>query len=312
VPRGAAHRWFEPLLTVDDDRFLVHGHESWTILRYVAGGGTTRPHLATLCGPAGRNMLETSPVDHLHHHGVWWGHGDVNGVDYYLELPGGEGPDRLGHIEHERWAEVVDDAPRFGFTQDLGWRDDTGAVVIRERRRLLLDLSADDHYVVDLDSDYVAQTDLVFGDTKEAVMPSIRLAEALTGAVGGTITSSRGNVGEKATFGQRAEWVDVSGPRTLVSSGEVKVEGLACLDHPANPDHPSRWFTRAYGPISPFEGHHFYEDRTLAEGASLRLRHRLVVHQGDVHEAAIADRYREYAAAPTADGRTRDVRDVEP
>lgn len=293
MPR-AAHRWFRPALTVDDDRFLVHGGASWTILRYIAGGGTTRPHLATLCGPAGRNMLETSPADHLHQHGVWWGHGDVNGVDYYLELLGGEGPQRLGRIEHVGWVDIIDDEPRFGFTSRLVWRDDTGSVVIDEERRLLLDLRSDDHYVVDLDSAYTARVDIDFGDTKESTMPSIRVAEALTGAVGGTITSSTGGVGEEETFGQRAQWVDVSGARHVIGRSDVVHEGISCLDHPANPDHPSRWFTRAYGPFCPFEGHLFYEDRHLAEGAVLRLRHRLLVHEGMVDDAAVQERFEEY------------------
>jgi hypothetical protein len=225
---------------------------------------------------------------------VWWGHGDVNGVDYYLELPGGEGPADRGRIEHTRWARVVDDAPRFGFTEDLVWRDHRCEPVITERRTLRLTLASDAHYSVDLDSSYRAETDLVFGDTKESVLPGIRPAEAMTGVLGGTITNSRGEQGEGNTFGRPAEWVDVSAGRPVQYVGEEVTEGIACFDHPSNPGHPQRWFTREYGPFSPFEGHHFHDDRRLLAGGVLRLRHRIVVHRGDAAAAGLDDLYNAY------------------
>lgn len=289
-------RWFPPRLTHDEHRFVVHGEYYWQLLRYDTGRGVTAPHVTTLCGPSGRNVLEVSPVDHLHHRGLWWGHGDVNGVDYYLELPGGEVTDRAGTIAHLGWIDVVDDAPRFGFVEELAWRDDHGHEVIRERRSLQLHVVPDaDHLTVDLDSIYTAVTDLTFGDTKESVLPGIRPAEALTGALGGTITNSEGATGEQATFGRPARWVDVSGLRRAVHVGTEGVEGIAILDHPDNPDHPSRYFTREYGPLSPFPGHHFHERRSLEAGGELRLRHRLVVHAGTAEEADIDGHWQRYA-----------------
>ena len=181
-PSARAHAWFPPRLTVDDDRFVVHGEYYFVLLRYLTGAGRGRPYLATLCGPSGRNMVEDSPVDHLHHHGVWWGHGDVNGVDLYLELPGGDGPVDKGTVSHTGWANIVDDPdgdpPRFGFDEDVAWRDQHGEALLDERRSLLVCFVGDDRYTVDLDSTYVAARDLVFGATKESVLPGIRIAEA--------------------------------------------------------------------------------------------------------------------------------------
>jgi hypothetical protein len=295
----SALTWFPPRLTVDDHHFVVHGEYYFVHLRYVTGSGAGRPYLATLCGPAGRNMVEDAPVDHLHHHGVWWGHGDINGVDCYLELPGGEGPVDRGRVTHLGWAAIVDEPDarpaRFGFAEDVGWLDHHGDVLLNERRSLLARFSGHDRYTVDLDSTYTAARDLVFGSTKESVLPGIRIAEALTPLVGGTITSSTGAVGEDATMGQPARWIDVSGPRRVAYLGGDDVEGIACFDHPANPGHPQRFFTRAYGPISPFPGHHFYDRRSLAAGATLRLRHRLLVHRGGAADAGVDDLYREYA-----------------
>lgn len=294
MTEGRACAWPDPKLVVDDGRFIVHGSNGWVIFRYLADGGAARPHLATICGPSGRNMVEDAPVDHLHHHGVWWGHGDVNGVDYYLELPGSDGPANRGRVEHVGWRHIVDAPPRFGFVEDVAWRDHLGNTVITETRSVALHLVDERHLTIDLASTYMAQVDLAFGDTKESVLPGIRIAEALSGALGGTISNSRGGIGERDTFGLPAEWVDVSGARTPHNRGEPLVEGIACFDHPANPGHPTRWFTRAYGPVSPFSGHHFYEDRALPAGDTLRLRHRLVVHLGDAAQAELDKKYQAY------------------
>ena len=292
----SAFTWFPPRLLYDDDRFVVYGDYYFVLFRYETGSGHGRPHLTTLCGASGRNMVEDAPVDHLHHRGVWWGHGDINGVDTYLELPGGEGPADRGTVRHAEWVEIEDrpDDRRFGFVEDVAWNDQRGDALIDERRSVQLHLAADDHYLVDLDSTYTARCDLTFGDTKEAVLPGIRIAEALTGLVGGTIISSTGAQGEEATMGQPAQWIDVSGGRVSAFFGEQLVEGIACLDHPENPGHPQRFFTREYGPISPFPGHHFHGDRSLAAGERLRLRHRLVVHRGDAASADIARHFDQY------------------
>ena len=288
----SALTWYEPRLLVDSQRFVVHSHnENFVYLDYQYRSAANKPFVSTLCGPSGRNLLENSPGDHLHHHGIWWGHGDVNGVDFYLELPH-DLPH--GSIDHVAFTQTIDDRPRFGFDQLLAWVDHTGATLIDERRLLLLTFRDSDHYTVDLDSTYRARSDLAFGDTKESVLPGIRVAETMTGDVGGCITSSEGVTGEKATFGQPARWVDVSATRRMVYLREEITEGIACFDHPANPGHPTHWFTREYGPFSPFEGHHFYEDRTLHQGASLRLRHRLLIHRGPASEAGLDDHYATY------------------
>jgi hypothetical protein len=292
-PPGA-FSWFPPTLTADDDQVVVSAQGCFVTFRYQAGGG--RPHVATLCGPSGRNLLEDSPVDHFHHRGVWWGHGDVNGVDYYLELPGGpsDGPAQRGCVAHVGWRSVIDDTPRFGFVEALEWRSPSGAVVLAEDRSVLVHLAGPDYYTVDLASTYTAHIDVTFGDTKEAALPGIRVAEVLTSAGGGTICNSEGATGEADTFGIPAGWLDISGERPLIYLGGRLVEGLACFDHPSNPGYPNRWFTRAYGPVSPFPGHQFYDERFLAAGASFRRCHRLVIHRGDAFEAGIAEQYRAY------------------
>lgn len=283
-------------LVVDDRRVLLHRDNHIAFL-YAYRGYANKPYIAVLRGPSGRNVLEDSPGDHVHHHGVWWGHGDVNGVDFYLEAPA---PGRrLGSIEHVAFESVTEEPPRYGFQQTLRWVDDTQTTVIDESRSVDIHFAGADAYTVDLDSTYTARADLEFGTTKESVLPGIRMAEALTGVCGGHIRASTGERGESRNFGQPAEWFDYWGERKAIYGLGDVVEGVAVFDHPANPNHPNPIFVRSYGPNSPFQGHHFTGPASLREDASWRYRHRLVIHAGDTDEAGIADRYRAWTEGET-------------
>ncbi len=276
-------------LVVDDRRFLVQ-RDNMIAFLYAFRGYANKPYIPVLLGPSGRNVLEDSPVDHVHHHGIWWGHGDVNGVDFYLEVPD-EGR-RLGRIDHVEFAETTDALPRFGFVERLRWLDDKDEVMIEESRCVQLEFRDQSHSTLDLDSTYTATHDLAFGTTKESVLPGIRMAEVLTCVSGGHLRASTGERGESRIFGQPAEWFDYWGERkAMYGLGDV-VEGVAVFDHPSNPNHPNPVFVRAYGPNSPFQGHHFTGETSLGAGESWRYRHRVVVHYGDTEEADIAGKYK--------------------
>lgn len=279
-------------LVVDDRRFLLHRDNHMAFL-YAHNGYSAKPYIAVLRGPSGRNVLEDSPADHIHHHGVWWGHGDVNGVDFYLEAPA---PGRrLGHIEHVDYTQTTDDLPRFGFVERLRWVDDNDAPMIEETRSVQLHFRDEAHYTIDLDSTYTACGDLVFGTTKESVLPGIRMAEALTCVCGGHLRASTGQRGESRIFGTPARWFDYWGERRAIYGLGDVVEGVAVFDHPSNPNHPNPVFVRAYGPNSPFQGHHFTGEARLSAGDSWTYRHGLVVHSGNTEDADIAGKYEEWA-----------------
>jgi len=70
-----------------------------------------------------------------------------------------------------------------------------------------------------------------------------------------------GQTGEKETWGKPAKWCDESG---MIDG---KPYGVAILDHPNNPRHPSTWHVRAYGLIAAniFGLHDF--DKTKPKGS---------------------------------------------
>jgi len=271
-------------LVVDDRRVLLQ-RSNVIFWLYAVQGYATKPYVAVLRGPSGRNVLEDSPADHVHHHGIWWGHGDVNGVDFYLEVA----PD-AGLIVQTS-VDVIDDAPRWGFASDLEWRAPSGEVLIGERRSLLLHARDETHYTLDCDSTYTMRVDAAFGDTKESVMPGLRVAEALTPVCGGAIRNSEGGVGEADCMGKPAAWLDYSAPRTAMYGLAEVTDGITTMSHPSNDPHPPVFFARDYGPSSPWQGNHFTGPSSHAAGSALRARHRFLVHDGSVDLAAAYDTY---------------------
>jgi hypothetical protein len=280
-----------PGFLADERRWLLHdGHTVYLV--YMMNGCALKPYVSMLAAPSGRNLLADAPADHIHHHGIWWGHGDVNGVTFYLELPS-ENP---GAIRHRRWLELRRDDESIGCTHALDWVAPNGDVLLCETRRLSVRFGRPSGYTLDLESAYTAQADLRFGTTKESGMPLIRLADAFNGRAGGEIVNSKGARGERGTFGQPARWVDYHAPVPAGYAAGGR-EGLACMDHPTNPDHPTRWFTREYGPLSPREGNHFVGEQRLPAGETLRLRHRVYVHEGDETAADVEGVYTEFASS---------------
>ena len=94
----------------------------------------------------------------------------------------------------------------------------------------------------------------------------------------------------------RANWVDYA--------GEVEGErlGVAILDHPSNPRHPTYWHARSYGLFAAniFGLHDFLSDKkadgsmTLDPGHAIRFRYRVIIHPGDYQSGGIADEYRKF------------------
>jgi hypothetical protein len=80
--------------------------------------------------------------------------------------------------------------------------------------------------------------------------------------------------------------------------------GVAILDHPSNPRHPTYWHSRAYGLFAAniFGVKDFTGDKTkdgsltIELGKSLNFRYRVIIHPGDVKSANIAALYDKFAA----------------
>jgi hypothetical protein len=228
--------------------------------------------------------------DHPHHKGLWFTHGDVNGVDFWSES------NKTGRILHRK-LEVAKSDPKVGVLKsENDWVTPSSQVILKEVREVKIHSQAGVR-VMDFDLKLTAASDPVkFGDTKEGSF-GIRLAQPFSDKDGGRMENSRGGIGEAGCWGKPAEWVDYS---TKINGETV---GVAIFDHPSSFRHPTHWHARSYClfAVNPFGLHDFYKDptkdgsHTLKAGESLTFRYRVYIHRGTAQDAKIANQYKAYA-----------------
>jgi hypothetical protein len=271
---------------------------------YLYGPEWNRPYFHPVIGPYGDPvtrgfpMIEDVPgetTDHIHHRGVWVAYGQVNNVDNWGEAEGS------GHTVHREFS-VLEAGPVYGRAVAVSdWvTPDRDKVVLRETRDMTFHNTGPSR-LVDIDLTLTAAgEDVLFGDTKEGGLFSLRVATSMDVSSGGRLESSFGGVNEKEIWGKRAQWCDYSGPVN------GKIAGVTCFDHPKSFRHPIYWHARDYGlmcanpfGISTFEGEGDSEGYTLPAGQSLVFRNRMYVHKGDATEGKVAEKYLNYAVPPT-------------
>ncbi len=260
----------------------------------------TKPYLHPLRTPSGKIITRQFPMadvagetkDHPHHRGLWFSHGDVNGWDFWVSERDQKGAGKgRGEI-------VVTTSKKKGKNEivfSADWKSPDG-VLLKEDR--VMKFRGDQNVrIIDLDITLTALKEVKFGDTKEGTF-AIRLRDELTEQKGGAkMTNAAGVSGEKQVWGRPSPWVD------YVGQVDGETVGVAILDHPFNPGHPTHWHARAYGLFAAniFGLHDFYKgegkegSRTLKPGEKLRFRYEVVVHGGDTATARIADLYQKYS-----------------
>jgi hypothetical protein len=240
--------------------------------------------------------------DHLHHRGLWYAHGSVNGLDFWSDAT------NFCKIVHDQFLKVQS-GKEFGIIKSKDkWINNDGAVVCTDVRTMRFYNLPGQERMIDFDITLQAPADkpVVFGDTKEGSMAT-RLPETMRlkhrDAPGqGHIVMSTG-MRDEETWGKRADWCDYYGP---VAGGPNGTEtlGVAIFDHPGNPRHPTTWHVRDYGlfAANPFGLHDFEKrpkgagDLTIAAGQSVTFRYRFYYHRGDEKQARVAEHYGQYAA----------------
>jgi len=251
-----------------------------------------RPFIYPLMGPFGVSVTWDSPPDHPHHDSLWVSHGDLGGVNFWSD------EETSGRIVHRRFEALEEGAVYARVVSVNDWVAPGGARMLEETRVMRFYNTPLEGRILDLEIGLMAVRDVVIKDTKEAGPLGARVAESMEVESGGRIVNSEGGVNESETWGRRARWCDYSGP---CRRGSDRWNGLAVLDHPANPNHPTYWHVRDYGLICPNISTRFPNfpgGRALKSGDSLRLRYRLYVHKGDAQEAGVEQKHRDYAAPP--------------
>lgn len=251
--------------------------------------------------------LATRPgerIDHPHHYGLWFNHGDVNGVDFWnnSDAVPEEEKQHYGSIIHTKASEMqAGEEGRLSVEKD--WVMPDGQVILKEKTKYTF--SGGEHYrQIDHHTILTAtEQAVIFKDSKEGMF-ALRVARQLElpsdepviltdenlelaldkivsqEGVTGNYLNSEGVEGYDV-WGRRARWVKLS--------GEIRGDSIAIaiMDDPGNPNHPPHWMARGYGlfGVNPFGSKIYSEGKEelnfeLQPGESVAFRHRVIIFDG--------------------------------
>ena len=251
-------RFFNRLKVLDGGR---------TVMALNLGGAAKdlflmRPCVHPLYTPAGLPVTEMGAHNFPHHKGVWIGHAQVNGENFFHDLTD------AGWIVPVRVSTDAD-AASARIVLDLEWRDRRGTVIATEARTHKVQRSGPAHLLDMVSSIRASHRTLEFGVDNHA-WAGCRLIDALDQDDGGRMRDSEGRHEADAINGQSVRWVDVSG----------HIGGHACgaalMAHPASAPVPT--FARFYG--SSLLNPTMYEPLTIADGESWTFGARIAAYDG--------------------------------
>lgn len=234
--------------------------------------------------------------DHDWHRGIWYGHGDINGHDFWREL----GRDKSGMIVPLGQPALEEREARGALEGVFGLRTAGGEIIGTLSQRYEFSRE-EDAIRIDAVLQFAADRDqdLRFGDTEDGGF-AMRLATPFRQDFGAVLLNSEGERGTENIWGRAARWVDYSAVVDGIPAG------VAILDHPSNLRHPSRWHARGYSLCSanPFGLRDFTgnddEDgsHVVPSGETLALRYRIVVHQGGTEPETVGRWFDQFASEP--------------
>lgn len=244
-----------------------------------------------------------------HQRPLYFGHGNINGVDFWSEAvfnsfyarpaptqPANPGAVRAyGHMKMVKLEEVRD-GPDSAQIRAQFSLDDPNNRVLAEATQTYTFRGDERTRVIDCEYIFYALGNpVVFGDTKEGAF-AVRLNAELS-APHDHMLNSRGAKGEPAIWGKPADWVNYSG----TVSG--KTVGVVVFDHPSSFRHPTTWHARAYGLLAanPFAAREFTNDPkqdgswTVPERKTITFRYRVIIYDGVFSPSQLADIYTRYS-----------------
>jgi hypothetical protein len=272
-------------------------------LRWHFGPSDPRPYFYPFLGPGGSpltRMGHPGAENHDHHRSVWFAHHKVLGIDFWSDQT-------TARIEQKHWLVYEDGDEEAVLAVLLTWRDGHDPQPLLEQELIAaVRPGPDGETFLDLQSRFIPTAEtLEFGKSNFGFL-AVRVAGNISEHFGGgRLSDSEGRTGEPAIFGQRAAWMDYSGPvpgqesggRSQESEREGAAwEGITFFDHPQNPGHPTRWHVREdgwMGASACFDG-----PVTTTREEPLTLRYLLHAHGGPIDAERAATIQKDFAARP--------------
>jgi len=272
-------------LNVREDPEVEHQEDKDPMVwQFHYGAPLIKPYFHPLGHPGvGVALTDFRPADHVWHRGLWFCWKTINGVNYWEE--DGKTQQSAGLTE-VRAAKAIP-SPDFSCEMDLmlSYHPPKESPVVTERRTIRVSApDAKGNYRIDWDMNFTAEQDATFD-----VTPPSKRGGPKWGGYGGlsfrgdanwaTVLYADSEAGllsdpSKVRHGEKARWFSVARDR------EGVVDGVTIFDHPGNPNHPTAWYVyrdgfRFLNPSPLLNG-----PLTLKKGESMRLRYRVLVHEG--------------------------------
>jgi hypothetical protein len=296
-----------------DDRNRVDviiGGKFFTSYQYPSN--IEKPFLYPVISPDGSTITRGFPieprkgerVDHPHHIGIWFNHGNVNGLDFWNNSSAiaANKKDEYGHIAVQKIVKA--ESGKKGILEiEANWDDNKGNTLLKESTTYVFSGSGDLRIIDHITTLTAVNGPVTFNDSKEGMF-AVRLDRAFempsnepliftdekgnptkvevvdnTG-VTGMYYSSNGKKGD-AVWGTRNDWVLLTGTKDKVPVT------IGIFDNPKNFGYPAYAHARGYGLFSVNNfGQNSYDSKkekvkfTLGKGESVKLIHRFIVQSG--------------------------------
>jgi hypothetical protein len=271
-----------------------------------------KPYLYPVVAPSGSVVTRGFPlearkgerVDHPHHIGLWFNHGNVNGLDFWNNssaIPEAR-KNMYGHIVVTGIVKAKS-GKKASLTVTSEWRDNSGKTLLVENTQYIFMADKTSRTVDHISTLTAANETVTFTDNKEGMF-AIRVDRAFemptnqpaiytdsqgnpekvratdnTGVTGMYVSSS-GKKGDDV-WSTRNDWVLLSGTKDNVLST------MGVFDHPKNLGYPAHSHARGYGLFSTnnLGSQAYVKDHEqivvkLEKGQSITLRHRFYLTSG--------------------------------
>jgi hypothetical protein len=243
-------------------------------------------------------------VDHPHHIGIWFNHGNVNGLDFWNNSSAiaADKKDEYGHIALQKIIKA--ESGKKGILEvTANWDDNKGNTLLKENTTYVFTGSGDKRTIDHITTLTAVNGTVTINDSKEGMF-AIRVDRAFempsnepliftddkgnpttvgvvdnTG-VSGMYNSSNGLKGD-AVWGTRNDWV------LLTATKDNVPITIGIFDNPKNHGYPAYAHARGYGLFSVNNfGQNSYDPKkekvkfVLQKGHSVKLCHRIIVQSG--------------------------------
>jgi len=225
-------------------------------------------------------------ADHVWHRGLWWSWKYINKINFWEKNHSGTDPVEVA-VSHQ-----PDGSARITLALDYHLKDQ--APLVREKRVIRISAPGETgNYEIDWDATFTnpGEKDVVFNKNSYGGFAYRGAAEFSNNKKKShpawTFLDAEGR--KNGSNNKRLPWVAFAG-----KAQNGRDACIAILDHPANPRHPSWWQTRNNYPyLNPALT--CKEDYVLKPGATLKLRYRVLVREGEATTQSIQKAWSDFS-----------------